>query len=85
MIKGFFDYNPTGQSLFGYGEDSENVRTVKLNMDRPEDLVEVVATLISTNNVHQLQCTKSAIGLASSIREYLLGKYNYTSCEFVEI
>lgn len=76
MTKAFLDYNPVGQSLFILEEEGKEPHEMTMDMSSGNALVEAVCGVLADAGVEVLYCSKTAMGLAPAIKQYVLTEYN---------
>ena len=57
-------------------------RETQFHIDDPERLVEAVSGCIQGGNIDHVLCNKAGLGLADSIKNYLMTQYAYNDITF---
>lgn len=84
MIKAFLNYNPVGQSLLVLEEEGKTPQEMTIHADSGITIVEAVCSVMASAGVDTLFCNKAAMGLAPTIKQYVLTEYNNTTLDIQE-
>ena len=84
MIKAFLNYNPVGQSLLVLEEEGKAPQEMTIHTDSGITIVEAVCSVMASAGVDNLFCNKASMGLATTIKQYVLTEYNNTTLDIQE-